>query len=143
MSSRTVVRSAFTPGSILVMVAGFIIAWPIGLAVLAYILWGERFGWRARLESFVDGVRSGVFASRFQGFPGGGPYTGGSGNAAFDAYRARELERLEAERRRLEAERREFEAYMANLRRARDQEEFDRFKADRAKHRRFDDDVRI
>ncbi len=50
---------------------------------------------------------------------------------AFDEYRQRELRRLEEERRRLDEERREFETYVQNLRRAKDQEEFDRFMADR------------
>jgi hypothetical protein len=42
------------------------------------------------------------------------------------------LKRLDEERRRLEEERREFEAYVHDLRRARDKDEFDRFMADRA-----------
>ena len=42
------------------------------------------------------------------------------------------MKRLDEERRRLEEERREFEAYVHDLRRARDKEEFDRFMADRA-----------
>ena len=54
-----------------------------------------------------------------------------SGNVAFDEYRNRELKRLDEERRRLEQERRDFEAYVQNLRRAKDQEEFNRFMADR------------
>ena len=60
-----------------------------------------------------------------------GPTGASSGNAAFDEYRAAELRRLDEERRRLEDERAEFESFVQNLRRARDQEEFDRFKADR------------
>jgi hypothetical protein len=55
-----------------------------------------------------------------------------SGNFAFDEYRERELKRLDEERRKLDEERREFEAYVQNLRRARDKEEFDRFRNDRA-----------
>ena len=54
-----------------------------------------------------------------------------SGNSAFDDYREREMRRLDEERRKLEEERQEFEAFVQNLRRARDQEEFDRFMRDR------------
>lgn len=138
MYSRSVVRTGFNPVSIVVMVIGFMIAWPLGLLVLAYILWGDRFGWRDRLKSFGAGLRDGIAQSAFTRgtFGGGRPGFGFStGNAAFDAYRAREMERLEAERRRLEEERRDFEAYMRDLRRARDQEEFDRFRAERARRR--------
>lgn len=135
MYGRPIVRHGFNPVSITVMVLGFMLAWPVGLMVLAYILWGERFGWRARAASFLEGVRDGIART---GLRGGGSASGfgfSTGNAAFDAYRAEELARLEAERRRLDEERREFEAYMTHLRRARDQEEFDRFKAERARRR--------
>lgn len=133
MFCRSVARTGFNPASIALMVIGFMIAWPLGLAVLAWILWADRFGWRGRVASFADGLRDGIARSPF-----GAGRTGfgfATGNAAFDAYRASELERLEAERRRLDEERAEFEAYMAHLRRARDQEEFDRFKAERARNR--------
>lgn len=135
MRCDPVIRPGFHPLSIGLMVLGFVVAWPLGLAMLAYMIWGDR------MRAFFDGVRSGYQRSRFaaemRGFGGSfsaGPF-GSTGNAAFDAYRAAELERLEAERRRLEEERREFEAYMAHLRRARDQEEFERFKAERAQRR--------
>lgn len=139
MYNRSVVRTGFNPVSIFVMVIGFMIAWPLGLLVLAYILWGERFGWRDRLRSFGAGLRDGFAGSTFarETFRGGRSSGFGfsTGNTAFDAYRARELDRLEAERRRLDDERREFEAYMRDLRRARDQEEFDRFRAESARRR--------
>jgi hypothetical protein len=59
-----------------------------------------------------------------------------SGNAAFDEYRESELKRLEEERRRLDEELREFERFLRDLRRARDQEEFDRFKRERVERTR-------
>lgn len=133
MYCRSVARSGFNPASIAVMVIGFMIAWPLGLVVLAWILWGDRFGWNGRLRAFADGLRDGIARTGLRAHGSGFGFA--TGNAAFDAYRARELERLEAERRRLEEERAEFEAYMAHLRRARDQEEFDRFKAERARRR--------
>ncbi len=142
MRADPVIRPGFHPLSIGLMVLGFVVAWPLGLAMLAYMIWGDR------MQAFFAGVRNGYERSRFAtemrrgfgtaGFTSG-PF-GSTGNAAFDAYRAAELERLEAERRRLEEERREFEAYMTHLRRARDQEEFDRFKAERAARRMRDGD---
>ena len=54
-----------------------------------------------------------------------------SGNLAFDEWRETELARLEEERQKLLAAEREFAAYMENLRRAKDREEFDRFMAAR------------
>jgi hypothetical protein len=54
-----------------------------------------------------------------------------TGNVAFDDWRSAELKRLDEERARLEAMRDEFEDYARELRRAKDQEEFDRFMAHR------------
>ena len=133
MQCRSVARSGFNPASIALMVIGFMIACPLGLAVLAWILWADRFGRRGRVASFADGLRDGIARSPFGAGRAGFGFA--TGNAAFDAYRAKEMARLEEERRRLDEERREFEAYMAHLRRARDQEEFDRFKAERARRR--------
>ena len=42
MVSSYALRPAFTPLTIVLMVIGFIVAWPLGLLMLAYILWGER-----------------------------------------------------------------------------------------------------
>jgi hypothetical protein len=118
-------RPAWTPLTLLLMVLGFIVFWPLGLAMLAYIIWGDRFPdvrrhfteagreWQGR-------TRSGCGRGSSRGFSR-------SGNVAFDDYRERELKRLEEERRRLDEELREFEGFMGDLRRARDQEEFDRF----------------
>ena len=35
-------RPGFHPLSIGLMVVGFIVFWPLGLAMLAYMLWGDR-----------------------------------------------------------------------------------------------------
>lgn len=121
MTHSASIRPAWTPLNIALMVLGFVVFWPFGLAMLAYILWGER------LRDEFDNLR-GQFAGQ-TGFHR-------SGNLAFDEYRRRELDRLDAERRRLDEERREFEEFVRNLRRARDQEEFDRFTAERDRRRR-------
>jgi len=130
-------RPAWSPLTILLMVLGFIVFWPLGLAMLAYILWGDRIPEvRRRFEGAGRDFR--------REFRGCGPRGGGfqrSGNSAFDDYRERELRRLEEERRKLDDERREFEAFMQNLRRARDQEEFDRFMRERKSQRRDGDTI--
>ena len=126
MSNGFILRPAWTPFTILLMILGFVVFWPLGLAMLAYILWGDRIPEIRR--HFGDSTRE--WSREFRGC-GGGRYHAQSGNVAFDEYRARELERLEQERRRLEEERREFEQFVRNLRRAKDQEEFDRFMTER------------
>jgi Protein of unknown function (DUF2852) len=118
-------RPAWTPITIVLMVIGFMLFWPLGLIMLAYILWGDRV---PEIRRHFAGMRRGW--SREWGGCGPRGYAP-SGNSAFDDYRERELRRLDEERRKLEEERREFEAFVHNLRRARDQEEFDRFMRDR------------
>ncbi|HVX81679.1 MAG: DUF2852 domain-containing protein [Devosia sp.] len=130
-------RPGWTPFTVLAMVLGFMVFWPLGLAVLAYILWGERFGWSSdtrdrwinkqkQWASWCQNSQS----RRGSGFSswGQGPT---SGNAAFDAYREEQLKRLDEERRRLDEEVHEFHEYLRNLHMARDREEFDRFMRDR------------
>ncbi len=124
-------RPAWTPLTIFLMVVGFIVFWPLGLAMLAYIIWGDRI---PEIRRHFDGVKR-DWSNEFRGCGAARGFSR-TGNAAFDDYRARELKRLEEERRKLEEERREFEAFLHNLRRARDQEEFDRFMHDREAARR-------
>jgi hypothetical protein len=119
------------------MVLGFMVFWPVGLAVLAYILWGERFGWSTGgAERWVNRQKQWAGSwcntnraddSRFASWGKGAA----SGNAAFDAYREEQLKRLDEERRRLDEEVNEFQDYVRNLHMARDREEFDRFMRER------------
>jgi hypothetical protein len=125
-------RGPWHPLHIAAVVAGFLIWWPLGLAALIYFIWAGRFpGERLRdgFERARDRARH-----EFGGFArdrnGAGGWSG-TGNAAFDDYRRETLRRLEEERRRLDEESRAFAEFVANLRRARDKEEFDRFMADR------------
>jgi len=130
MTNTQALRPGWTPLSIALMVLGFIVFWPLGLAMLAYIIWGHRlpeFRQQAR-EAGADFKRS-FGCGGFHRSYGGTTYS--SGNAAFDEYRAAELKRLDEERRKLDEMRAEFEEYVRNLRRARDQEEFDRFRSER------------
>jgi hypothetical protein len=103
---------------IALMILGFIAYWPIGLVILAYLIWSRRMGcWsHARGRWHNDGK------DRFQG---AGRWHGPtSGNRAFDEYREETL-------RRLEQEQREFVEFLERLRFAKDRAEFDQFMADR------------
>ncbi|WP_300581912.1 DUF2852 domain-containing protein [Marivita sp.] len=94
------------------MVLGLIFFWPIGLALLAYMIWSKRMfnsscNRSRRMSSHFTTMRS-------------------SGNSAFDAYKSETL-------RRLEEEQENFEAFLKRLRDAKDKAEFDQFMEDRAK----------
>jgi len=92
------------------MVLGFIFFWPIGLALLFYMIWSKKmFG-----KSCSHRARHSFAAMT------------SSGNSAFDAYKAETL-------RRLEEEQGNFEAFLQRLREAKDKAEFDEFMKDRAK----------
>jgi hypothetical protein len=123
---RPAIRPGWSPVTIGLMVLGFIVFWPLGLAMLAYILWGDRLPGLAREAR--EQWRSSPMR---RGFEAG--MTRDTGNAAFDDYRNRELRRLEEERARLDEMRAEFDNFLRELRRARDQEEFDRFMANRGR----------
>ncbi|WP_342642342.1 DUF2852 domain-containing protein [Rhodoligotrophos ferricapiens] len=109
----------WTPLSVATLVLGFMVWWPIGLAVLAYIFWGGQ------IDEDFQRLRSRLTENKgfSRGFCAHRSY-GSSGNAAFDRYKRETL-------RRLEEEQQAFNAYVERLRAARDQEEFDRFMAER------------
>ena len=135
MTNTHALRPGWTPLTIALMVLGFVVYWPLGLIMIAYIVWGDRL---PEFRRNAEGMRD-EFHRSFGGCAGRRRHSSRfseSGNQAFDEYRVAELRRLEEERRRLDEERAEFEAFVRNLRRARDQEEFDRFKTDRDRARR-------
>ena len=94
------------------MVLGFIFFWPIGLALLAYMIWSKR-------------MFSGNCASRRHSHSRRHGFTS-SGNTAFDAYKADTLKRLQDEQ---DA----FEAFLERLREAKDKTEFDQFMDERSR----------
>lgn len=125
-TNTALIRPAWTPATIGLMVLGFIVFWPLGLAMLAYIIWGDR----------LDGFKRDANAATDQFFRSCRGRThhhrhARTGNVAFDDWRADELKRLDEERRKLDEMREEFEEYVRELRRAKDQDEFDRFMAER------------
>lgn len=127
MTQSALIRPAWTPATIALMVLGFMIFWPLGLAMLAYIIWGERLdGFKRDVNTATDD-----FASKFRGNRCGPRRAVRTGNVAFDDWREAELERLHEERMKLDEMRAEFDDYSRELRRAKDQEEFDRFMNER------------
>jgi hypothetical protein len=94
------------------MVLGFIFFWPIGLALLFYMIWSKRMFSKSCRTSSKMGSH-GISAMRT------------TGNTAFDAYKADTL-------RRLEEEQNNFESFLERLRDAKDKAEFDQFIDDRA-----------
>ncbi|WP_242690098.1 DUF2852 domain-containing protein [Paracoccus fontiphilus] len=91
---------------IIAMILGFVVFWPLGLALLGYMIWSKRmFGCSNRRAQ-----------ARY--------YAPSTGNSAFDAYREETLKRLEDEHR-------EFVDFLQKLREAKDKAEFDQFMQNR------------
>lgn len=129
MYRTALIRPDWTPATIALMVLGFVVFWPLGLAMLAYILFGERLqafkrDANEKVDGFARSCRGGHWRNhRF--------HHQSTGNSAFDDWRRAELDRIEEERRKLDEMRADFDSYMRELRRARDKEEFDRFMRER------------
>jgi hypothetical protein len=127
MNTTALIRPAWTPATIALMVLGFVVFWPLGLAMLAYILWGDRLdGFKRDVNRKTDG-----FFASCRGRHAHHRGYGRTGNIAFDEWREKELERLAAERQKLDETLKEFDSYVRELRRAKDQDEFSRFMAER------------
>ena len=110
-------------------ILGFIFAWPVGLGLLAYMIWSKRMfnrscAHKSAYSSGDNSARGGPWMRH--GHQSFGSHVRSSGNAAFDAYKADMIRRLQDEQ---EA----FEAFLQRLRDAKDKSEFDSFMADRAK----------
>ena len=99
---------------IALMVLGFILFWPIGLALLAYLIWSGRMGCHGRRHRAWS-------ANRWHKEKG---WSSSSGNSAFDEYREETL-------RRLEEEQKEFARFLDELRKAKDKAQFDQFMKER------------
>ena len=116
--AETWLDSKGKPAWIAAMVLGFIFFWPIGLALLFYMIWGKKMfksSCKHRNSHASHGFKS-------------------SGNTAFDAYKAETLQRLKDEQ---DA----FEAFLERLRSAKDKSEFDQFMDERAKNAKTRSDV--
>lgn len=104
------------PAWIAAMVVSFIVFWPLGLALLAYMIWGKKMFGQSCHRRHRD-MHWGRHA-----FRAGQP----TGNHAFDSYKVETL-------RRLEDEQAAFEAFLQRLRNSKDKTEFDAFMEERAR----------
>jgi len=97
------------------LVLSFVVFWPVGLALLAFLMTSGRLGSHRR--QWCAGMARGQRWARPH-------WHSQSGNSAFDEYREQTLQRLEEEQR-------EFREFLKQLRMAKDRTEFDRFMAGR------------
>jgi hypothetical protein len=126
-------------GWIAAMIVGFVLFWPLGLAILFYMIWSGRMGcgyqgtwnehrqerWERKMERMQEKMdRWNAFRQRMWGGATASSGFTPSGNRAFDEYRSETI-------RRLEDEAKEFRDFLENLRHAKDKAEFDQFMADR------------
>ena len=93
------------------MVLGFVFFWPVGLALLFYMIWSKNM-FKKSGSCSRSSRRMHVMTP--------------TGNSAFDSYRDETL-------RRLEEEQKSFEDFLQRLREAKDKSEFDQFMNERAK----------
>jgi hypothetical protein len=105
------------PAWIALTVLGFVLWWPLGLALLVYILGSGRMSCWKGVSNWHAGHHMRDPGTWWQP-------SRSSGNRAFDEYREETL-------RRLEEEQREFKEFLARLRMAKDRAEFDQFMAER------------
>jgi Protein of unknown function (DUF2852) len=123
-------RAEWGPGwriaRVLLVLLGFILFWPIGLAILAYMIGSGRMTcwtrhgsahWQRNFERLQEKAERWCHSGR---------RATSSGNRAFDEYRDDTL-------RRLEDEQREFHEFLDRLRHAKDKAEFDEFMAERCR----------
>jgi hypothetical protein len=134
--------SRWHPLELAAMIVGFVVFWPVGLAILFLKIAQKKEGYPGDLFSYARDKAS----AKWQGWNASqqtwcGTWSGSwqernsgmraTGNSAFNDWRSAELARLEEERRKLVQAEREFSDYLDRLRRARDREEFDRFMNER------------
>jgi len=118
-------------------ILGFVIWWPVGLALLAFTIGSGRMAcWNhrsvARWQEKMERMQGRMDRMRDRMERSGGEWWGppSSGNRAFDEYRAEML-------RRLEEEQREFKEFLQRLRQAKDKAEFDMFMSERRNRNGF------
>jgi hypothetical protein len=134
-------RRKWSGVELVTMIGGFVLFWPAGLLALGVkLVQGEMWpgsrdnampwtAWKKWREE--KGSKPFNFTHKAWSQGHWNHSYASSGNAAFDAYKKQQLERLEAERRKLEEEQKAFAEHLARLREAKDKEEFDRFMAER------------
>jgi len=108
-------------------ILGFLFWWPVGLAVLFYMIGSGRMGCFGRRRRAWQARNGSPPWAEWKNWACGSSASGAggsSGNHAFDEYKAETL-------RRLEEEQKEFGSFLERLRFAKDKAEFDQFMAER------------
>ena len=121
--SQTKLKTPWSVWEIAAMVGGFVVFWPLGLLAL-FLKWKNGEMWRGAAEMKAPW-------SHFKKPDFSAWQAHDSGNAAFEEYKRATLQRLDDERRKLDEEQKAFRSFVDKLRRAKDQDEFDRFMAER------------
>ncbi len=107
------IRPAWTPATTTTMVLGFIVFWPLGLAMLAYILLGrraEKAKWRVHMPA------------------GYGEYDFGRSKEAFSGrFRNQRDGDLVEDDRKLAGMKEEFDTFLSKLRQSKNRQDFSRF----------------
>lgn len=114
------------PAALFFAIAGLFIWWPLGLIVLALLIWRRNMMFDSSCHSRSEHPfwRHKAKFMRWHCGAGFAENPSSSGNNAFDKYKAETLQRLDEEQK-------EFEAFVRQLREAKDKAEFDQFIADR------------
>ena len=128
-------RMRWKPIELLAIILGFILFWPVGLAMLGWKIWQAKTAYAGDFGQFAQEKwggfekRSGLGEMARQ-FTGEG--LASSGNTAFDDWRKAELPAWKRKGGRSSRRKRRSTDYVDGLRRAKDREEFERFMASRA-----------
>lgn len=111
------------------IVAGFIVFWPIGLALLGWALWRDQIMQWKIVRRFMDGdlpampaMPKGMNARAFSGLMARKP-----ANSALAEYLSGEQERLHAEQQKLDELVKAFEAFKSAEQQSRDRQDFEAF----------------
>lgn len=127
------------PIELVAMIGGFVLFWPVGLAVLAWKGWKDGW-WVARDRMAGASAMAWPWSYPRQEWSAGRgdrnfawshELNRDSGNWAFEQYKSEELGRLQEEFERLAKEQQAFAEHIEALRRAKDKAEFESFLAAR------------
>ena len=121
MRTTAITNDLPMPIWIALMILGFILFWPLGVMIAAYLIWTNRM-------KCCTGKLAPWKSNDLKCWNTGHSGDDTTGNVAFDEYRENTLKRLEDERQ-------DFAQFLERLRRAKDQEEFDRFMSEQTDRR--------
>ncbi len=122
------------PVDLVLLVIGFAVWWPIGLAFLLWKLWNDRRPHPYEVEDFLQraaGVAHDLFEKLANGWNSTPAIRSGSdvtGNEAFDRYVRERSDLIDEERRKLDQEIEAFRAFLAREK-ANDGSLYDRFRS--------------